>query len=129
MKKVRIRRNAYLSLSDPLRSCFTTRFLVQKVMERDCLLGQGAASFEKDRLIGCSDEFRMWICDICGVQAHTENKGEIRECKICGLNKCSNIKISYGTKLVNQELNPCNIIPRILTHPHDPKIASLIVDE
>lgn len=89
------------------------------VMERDCILAQGAASFERDRLMGCSDEFKMWVCDICGLQAHTENGGEIRECKNCGTNKCSNIRIPYGTKLVNQELMAMNIVPRMLTSNHE----------
>lgn len=93
--------------------------LVEKVMERDCILGQGAASFERDRLMGCSDEFRMWVCDICGLPAHTENGGQTRECKNCGTDKCSNIRIPYGTKLVNQELMAMNIVPRMLTTSHE----------
>lgn len=92
---------------------------VVKVMERDCILAQGAASFERDRLMGCSDKFKMWVCDICGLPAHTENGGEIRECKSCGTNKCSNIQIPYGTKLVNQECMAMNIVPRMLTSKHE----------
>lgn len=84
-------------------------------MERDCILGQGAASFQKDRLMTCSDEFKMWICNVCGLQARVEKGGEVRECNICGTNDTSMIKIPYGTKLVNQELMVMNVVPRIFT--------------
>jgi DNA-directed RNA polymerase II subunit RPB2 len=88
---------------------------VLKTMERDCILGQGAASFEKDRIMTCSDEFKMWICNVCGLQAKVEKGGETRECNICGMNNASLVKIPYGTKLVNQELTVMNIVPRIFT--------------
>lgn len=101
--------------------------LVEKVMERDCILGQGAACFERDRLTDCSDKFKMWFCDVCGIQAHVENGGEIRECKICGTNKCSLRIIPYGTKLVNQEFMASNIIPRVLCHTHERSVKDTSV--
>jgi DNA-directed RNA polymerase beta subunit len=87
-------------------------------MERDCMLGQGAAKFVRDRLMEQSDEFRTWICNICGLPAHVEQAGKIKECRVCGTTDVSKIKIPYGTKLIQQELMAENIIPRILTVRH-----------
>lgn len=83
------------------------------VMERDCMLGQGSSKFVRDRLFICSDDYRTWYCDICGLIAGNPEDG----CKVCGQNKLSKIRIPYGTKLVDQELMAMNIVPRILTVP------------
>lgn len=99
------------------------------VMERDCVLGQGAACFERDRLMICSDEFKMWVCDICGIQAHTENKGQTKECKICGTNQVTLRRLPYGTKLVNQELMAMNIVSRVLNVPHKKSAGDATIDE
>jgi DNA-directed RNA polymerase beta subunit len=84
------------------------------VMERDCILGQGAGKFARDRLIICSDDFRQWVCDVCGLAVGNKDDG----CKICGLDKVSLVRIPYGTKIVNQELMALNIVPRTLTTSH-----------
>lgn len=87
-------------------------------MERDCMLGQGASRFVRDRLMEQSDEFRTWMCNICGLPAHVEQEGRIRECRVCSTTDVSKIRIPYGTKLIVQELMAENIVPRILTVPH-----------
>jgi DNA-directed RNA polymerase II subunit RPB2 len=89
------------------------------VQERDCILGQGGSAFIKDRMVENSDEFRTWVCDLCGLIALVDKTGACKECKICEGNKVSQIKISYGTKLITQELSAMNIIPRILTQPFE----------
>jgi hypothetical protein len=94
---------------------------VEKIMERDCGLGQGAARFVKDRLAICSDEYKMWVCDICGLPAHIEKKGQIRECRLCGVgaDRISKVRVPYGTKIVNQETMAMNMVPRIMTTAYD----------
>lgn len=87
-------------------------------MERDCILGQGGARITKDRLMEQSDPFQAWYCNICGLPAHVENEGKIRECRVCSTTDVSRVKIPYGTKLINQELMAINIVPRVLTSPH-----------
>lgn len=87
-------------------------------MERDCMLAQGAARLARDRLMEQSDEFRMWICNLCGLPAHVEHEGRIKECRICCTTDVSKIRIPYGTKLIQQELMAENIITRVLTIPH-----------
>lgn len=88
------------------------------VMERDCILGQGAAKFERDRLMECSDKFTTWTCQVCGLASYIERGMETGECSVCGSDKIVAINIPYGTKLVNQELQAMNIVPRILTTKH-----------
>lgn len=89
------------------------------VMERDCILGQGAARFARDRLMEQSDEYRQWVCGLCGLPAFVEQAGAIKECRVCGTNKVEKIRIPYGTKLVSQELMAMNIVPRAITTGYD----------
>jgi DNA-directed RNA polymerase III subunit RPC2 len=35
-------------------------------MERDCLIGYGAASLILERLMLSSDAFTVYVCDVCG---------------------------------------------------------------
>ena len=88
-------------------------------MEKDCLLGQGSARFARDRLMEQSDEYRTWVCSVCGLPAFTERQGTVRECRVCATNKVAKIRLPYGTKLANQELMSMNIVPRILTTPYN----------
>lgn len=84
-------------------------------MERDIILALGASAFIKDRMMEQSDEYRMWVCDLCGLPAM--DKGDIRECLVCQTNKVSRIRLPYATKLVFQELMAMNIVPRIIVTP------------
>ena len=88
-------------------------------MEKDCLLGQGASRFSRDRLMEQSDEYKMWVCALCGLPAFTELKGKVKECRVCGTNKVVMVRLPYGTKLASQELSSMNIVPRIITTPYD----------
>jgi DNA-directed RNA polymerase II subunit RPB2 len=93
--------------------------LVEMTMEKDCLLGQGASRFARDRLMEQSDEYRMWVCALCGLPAFVERAGEIKECRVCHTNKVVKIRLPYGTKLASQELMAMNTVPRIITTPYD----------
>jgi len=85
------------------------------VQERDCLLGQGGSRVIRDRMMEQSDEYRMWVCDRCGlnVTVHEENQ-DFRFCEVCHSSEVSKIRMPYGAKLVSQELAAMNIVPRIL---------------
>ncbi|GMM27659.1 DNA-directed RNA polymerase II core subunit [Martiniozyma asiatica (nom. inval.)] len=86
-------------------------------MERDCMIAHGVAGFLKERLMDCSDEFRVHVCGICGLMSVIANlkKGQF-ECKSCK-NKTNvvQIKIPYAAKLLFQELMAMNITPRLYT--------------
>ncbi len=75
-------------------------------MERDCLIGHGAAMVIKDRLLDESDGILLYVCGDpdCGHFAMKDRKGNLR-CTVCGNN--SNIypvQTSYAFKLLVDEL-------------------------
>jgi DNA-directed RNA polymerase II subunit RPB2 len=90
------------------------------VQERDNFLGVGAPNVAKDRLFKQSDDYSMWVCDICGLQANVKFvNGQMfgKKCDVCSSNQVSKIDIPFGTKLVMQELAGMGIFSRIMTSP------------
>ena len=84
-------------------------------MERDNLIGQGAAHFLRDRLFENSDKYKVDVCNVCGqIAINDKELGESR-CKVCPLSTTSCIQIPYATKLLFQELIAQNMVPRIIT--------------
>ncbi|NVM05060.1 MAG: DNA-directed RNA polymerase subunit B [Candidatus Helarchaeota archaeon] len=83
-------------------------------MERDCLIGHGAALLLKERLLDESDKTTVLICDDCGmIGVYDRNKYKYY-CPICGDKaKISRVTISYAFKLLLQELMSLNIMPRL----------------
>lgn len=96
-------------------------------MERDCLIGQGAANFLKDRLFDNSDKYKIDVCDICGQIAISDKDLKTSYCKACPDATTSTIQIPYATKLLFQELIANCIVPRIITEKtvrvRDPDIS------
>lgn len=73
-------------------------------MERDCLIGYGAACLLIERLMISSDLFMAYICSTCGYIAY---KGFCQYCQ-SGTSVLS-IKMPYAFKLLTQELISMNI--------------------
>jgi DNA-directed RNA polymerase III subunit RPC2 len=73
-------------------------------MERDCLIGYGAACLLLERLMISSDLFMAYVCSKCGYIAY---KGYCTYCKSGG--SVLSIKIPYAFKLLTQELISMNI--------------------
>jgi DNA-directed RNA polymerase II subunit RPB2 len=85
-------------------------------MERDCVAAHGIAEFTKERLMECSDLFRCWSCQDCGLIAIVNPKEGIWTCKGCGnTTNFSAIEIPYAYKLLLQELETMCITSRIVT--------------
>jgi len=76
-------------------------------MERDCLIGYGASQLLLERLMISSDQFVVHVCNDCGLMGY---KGW---CQYCRASNLSQFKIPYATKLLFQELQAMNIVPRI----------------
>ena len=86
-------------------------------MERDCVVAHGISEFTKERFMECSDLFRCWSCQDCGLIAMVNPKEGIWNCKGCGNStKFSAIEIPYAYKLLLQELETMCISSRIITH-------------
>ena len=85
-------------------------------MERDCVAAHGITEFTKERLMECSDLFRCWSCQDCGLIAIVNPKEGIWICRGCGnTTNFSAIEIPYAYKLLLQELETMNITSRIIT--------------
>nr|XP_034983724.1 DNA-directed RNA polymerase III subunit RPC2 [Zootoca vivipara] len=77
-------------------------------MERDCLIGYGASMLLLERLMISSDAFEVDVCGQCGLLGYS---GWCHYCK----SSChvSSLRIPYACKLLFQELQSMNIIPRL----------------
>jgi DNA-directed RNA polymerase III subunit RPC2 len=78
-------------------------------MERDCLIGYGAAMLLQERLMISSDQFNADVCSRCGLL------GAAGWCQFCRSSEhMAVLRLPYGCKLLFQELMAMNIIPRLL---------------
>ncbi|KAF9579226.1 DNA-directed RNA polymerase III core subunit ret1, partial [Lunasporangiospora selenospora] len=77
-------------------------------MERDCLIGYGASMLLLERLMISSDIFEIHVCETCGLLGYA---GWCQHCKSSkGMAK---MQIPYACKLLFQELQSMNVIPRL----------------
>ncbi len=78
-------------------------------MERDCLIGHGASMLLKERLLKESDETIELICEECGtIAVNNKIRGEMY-CEACGSKNIHPVKMSYGFKLLINELKALGI--------------------
>jgi len=95
-------------------------------MERDVLLSHGMTKFTRERLFDVSDKYSVHICKKCGMMAafndgnknkmYTNNDFSVHLCRTCG-NKTdfALVEMPYANKLLFQELQTINVVPRIIT--------------
>ncbi|MEM2128638.1 MAG: hypothetical protein QXN86_03160, partial [Candidatus Methanomethylicaceae archaeon] len=83
-------------------------------MERDCLIGHGAAMLLKERLLDESDRTVVFICEDCGLIAYYDRIKDRYICPVCGEKaKITRVVMSYAFKLLLQELMSLGIAPRL----------------
>eukprot|EP01130_Rhizamoeba_saxonica_P007182 TRINITY_DN2898_c0_g1_i1.p1 TRINITY_DN2898_c0_g1~~TRINITY_DN2898_c0_g1_i1.p1 ORF type:complete len:769 (+),score=151.80 TRINITY_DN2898_c0_g1_i1:207-2309(+) len=77
-------------------------------MERDCMIGYGTSQLMIERLMVSSDEFLVHSCEKCGLLGY---EGWCQNCK--SALHMGTFKIPYAAKLLFQELQAMNIVPRL----------------
>ena len=95
-------------------------------MERDVMIAHGMSKFCRERMYNVSDKYAVHVCKRCGMIA-TFNNGDkgVMRCKpgmtVHKCNTCDNVtdfayvEVPYAYKLMSQELQTINIVPRLIT--------------
>jgi DNA-directed RNA polymerase subunit B len=83
-------------------------------MERDCLVGHGAAMLLKDRLLEESDAYTIYVCEKCGRQGFYDIRQRKYMCPTCeGKGDIEPVTISYAFKLLLQEMQSLCLSPSL----------------
>ncbi|MEN2999571.1 MAG: DNA-directed RNA polymerase subunit B [Acidilobaceae archaeon] len=83
-------------------------------MERDSLVGHGAAMTLRDRMMEASDMYTIYVCNKCGHIGWYNRKKGLYECPIHGAEgDMRPVKVPYAFKLLLQELLSMAIKPEI----------------
>lgn len=85
-------------------------------MERDAIIAHGMGQFLKERTMETSDITKVHVCDECGMFASKVIDKDYYRCKGChNSTRISAVVIPFACKLLFQELQSVNILPRIRT--------------
>jgi DNA-directed RNA polymerase subunit B len=83
-------------------------------MERDCLIGHGAAMLLRERLLEESDKYKLYVCQKCGYIAYYNINQRKYVCRLCGeKSQISPVIVSYAFKLLLQEMMSLCISPTL----------------
>jgi len=84
-------------------------------MEKDCLVGHGAALLLKERLFEESDRTIVYVCERCGFIGYFDSRKGKAVCPICeDKGRLYPVEMSYAFKLLLQELMSLGIAPRLI---------------
>ena len=83
-------------------------------MERDCLIAYGASNLIMERLMHSSDAFSANVCMTCGLLQYQN------WCQYCRSGEhVADIRLPYACKLLFQELQSMNVLPRLRLEDHE----------
>lgn len=83
-------------------------------MERDTLIGFGAASVIRERLLEESDKSSQYICRDCGSMAFYNFLAKKPLCPLCQSENIAEVEISYAFKLLIDEIKAMGIFPKLI---------------
>lgn len=79
-------------------------------MESECMIAHGSLGFLKERMMECSDNYRMFICKKCKVPANVNPYSSIYKCYNClNTTDFSQVRIPYCAKLLLQEIQAMGV--------------------
>tara|TARA_B110000093_G_C12968443_1_gene410931 strand:+ start:550 stop:4176 length:3627 start_codon:yes stop_codon:yes gene_type:complete len=85
-------------------------------MEVECSWAHGSLSFLKERLLECSDNYRLFVCKNCHNLSNVNDSKNIYKCFQCGnTTDFSQIRIPYACKLLFQEIEAMSINTKFIT--------------
>ena len=94
----------------------THSFLANGIVSHNCMISHGASRFTRGRMYDASDKYSVFICKKCGLIASYNDKMNIHHCRTCdNRTDFSYLEIPYSCKLLFQELNTMNVVPRFIT--------------
>jgi len=83
-------------------------------MEGETLVGHGAAMLLQEKFIEDSDKVVELVCEKCGVIGINDQIRNRRYCPICEGSKVYPVEMSYGFKLLLDELKALGVFPRMI---------------
>lgn len=79
------------------------------------MISHGASNWLKERLFLVSDEYRVHVCDVCGLMCVANLKKNAFECRACGnTTQVSQVYVPYAMKLMLQEIQSMCIAARMV---------------
>ncbi len=94
-------------------------------MERDVMIAHGISRFCRERLYDVSDKYSVHVCKKCGMIAQYNDVGNsmlgkfnfsVHKCSVCdNMTDFAYVEIPYAFKLMAQELQTINCVPRLMT--------------
>merc|ERR1712224_203350 len=85
-------------------------------MERDCLISYGTSMLLMERLMISADKIDIFVCTCCMIISYWHAELQHGFCSICKHeNTIVSVQMPYACKLLFQELQSMNIMPKIFS--------------